>query len=81
MALNDAVSLALPDTPGAAPDQKLGWKFPPSTTAYAFMQTMGVINDQMEGCITRMGSRVHEISFHTAHLTCTLSVTHEKKAI
>lgn len=30
--------------------KKRGWKFFGPTTAYAFMQAMGLINDHMEGC-------------------------------
>ena len=30
-----------------------GWKFVGPTTAYAFMQAMGLVNDHLEGCDTR----------------------------
>jgi len=33
--------------------KKLGWKFIGPTTAYAFMQAMGMINDHVEGCVSR----------------------------
>ena len=33
--------------------KKLGWKFVGPTTAYAFMQAMGLINDHVEGCMIR----------------------------
>jgi len=33
--------------------KKLGWKFVGPTTAYAFMQAMGLINDHVEGCLVR----------------------------
>ena len=33
--------------------KKLGWKFVGPTTAYAFMQAMGMINDHVEGCVIR----------------------------
>lgn len=33
--------------------KKLGWKFVGPTTAYAFMQAMGLINDHAEGCAIR----------------------------
>jgi len=33
--------------------KKRGWKFVGPTTAYAFIQAMGLINDHSEGCITR----------------------------
>jgi len=32
--------------------KKLGWKFIGPTTAYAFMQAMGMINDHVEGCVS-----------------------------
>lgn len=33
--------------------KKRGWKFFGPTTAYAFMQAMGLVNDHMEGCVVR----------------------------
>jgi DNA-3-methyladenine glycosylase I len=33
--------------------KKLGWKFFGPTTAYAFMQAMGLINDHVEKCVSR----------------------------
>ncbi len=33
--------------------KKLGWKFIGPTTAYAFMQAMGMINDHVAGCMIR----------------------------
>ena len=30
-----------------------GWKFVGPTTAYAFMQSMGLVNDHAPGCVTR----------------------------
>ncbi|TNF06874.1 MAG: DNA-3-methyladenine glycosylase I [Gammaproteobacteria bacterium] len=33
--------------------KKKGWKFIGPTTVFAFMQAMGLINDHVEGCITR----------------------------
>lgn len=33
--------------------KKRGWKFVGPTTAYAFMQAMGLVNDHHYGCITR----------------------------
>jgi len=33
--------------------KKRGWKFWGPTTAYAFMQAMGLVNDHMEGCAIR----------------------------
>ena len=33
--------------------RKRGWKFVGPTTAYAFMQAMGLVNDHAEGCVMR----------------------------
>ncbi|MEM6901915.1 MAG: DNA-3-methyladenine glycosylase I, partial [Pseudomonadota bacterium] len=33
--------------------KKRGWKFFGPTTAYAFMQAMGLVNDHLEGCWCR----------------------------
>lgn len=33
--------------------RKRGWSFIGPTTAYAFMQAMGLVNDHLEGCATR----------------------------
>lgn len=38
--------------------KKRGWKFVGPTTMYALLQAMGLINDHVEGCLTR--SRVDE---------------------
>jgi len=34
--------------------KKMGWKFVGPTTAYAFMQAMGIINDHSKDCIVRV---------------------------
>lgn len=33
--------------------KKRGWKFVGPTTAYAFMQACGIVNDHLEGCAFR----------------------------
>ena len=33
--------------------KKRGWTFVGPTTAYAFMQAMGLVNDHVEGCAVR----------------------------
>lgn len=33
--------------------KKRGWRFVGPTTAFAFMQAMGLVNDHVEGCVTR----------------------------
>ncbi len=35
--------------------KKRGWSFVGPTTAYAFMQAMGLVNDHVEGCTARAG--------------------------
>ncbi|MDJ0944882.1 MAG: DNA-3-methyladenine glycosylase I [Kiloniellales bacterium] len=57
----DPKRLAAPQTVSTSPEstalskdlKKLGWKFVGPTTAYAFMQAMGLINDHVEGCAIR----------------------------
>ncbi|CAK0770397.1 DNA-3-methyladenine glycosylase I [Gammaproteobacteria bacterium] len=34
--------------------KKLGWKFIGPTTAYAFMQAMGLVNDHVQDCVVRI---------------------------
>ena len=33
--------------------KRRGWTFVGPTTAYAFMQAMGLVNDHVEGCFVR----------------------------
>jgi DNA-3-methyladenine glycosylase I len=33
--------------------KKRGWKFVGPTTMYAFMQSIGMVNDHIEGCASR----------------------------
>jgi DNA-3-methyladenine glycosylase I len=57
----DAKQLAEPQTASTSPAsialskdlKKMGWKFVGPTTAYAFMQAMGLINDHVSDCVTR----------------------------
>lgn len=57
----DRKSLAKPQTVSTSAEsiamskelKKLGWKFVGPTTVYAFMQAMGLINDHVDGCVTR----------------------------
>ncbi len=57
----DSKKLAKPQTVSTSAEsialskdlKKLGWKFVGPTTAYAFMQAMGLVNDHVEGCVTR----------------------------
>ncbi len=35
--------------------KKRGWSFVGPTTAYAFMQAMGLVNDHVDGCVAREG--------------------------
>ena len=47
------VSTSAESTSLAKDLKKLGWKFVGPTTAYAFMQAMGIINDHVTGCVSR----------------------------
>ena len=57
----DSKQLAKPQTVSTSAEaialskdlKKLGWKFIGSTTVYAFMQAMGLVNDHVEGCAIR----------------------------
>ncbi|OBA00884.1 DNA-3-methyladenine glycosylase I [Halomonas sp. G11] len=57
----DASSLPPPHSQTTSPEsvalakalKKRGWKFFGPTTAFAFMQAMGLLNDHAEGCIVR----------------------------
>jgi DNA-3-methyladenine glycosylase I len=55
--MNHAAVMKLSKTPSStALSQELkrrGWSFVGPTTAYAFMQAMGVVNDHLEGCFVR----------------------------
>ncbi|WP_419905749.1 DNA-3-methyladenine glycosylase I [Kiloniella sp.] len=54
-------TLGKPQTQSTSPEsialskelKKRGWKFVGPTTAYAFIQAMGLINDHVEGCVCR----------------------------
>ena len=52
---------AMPTTPTSTALSKdlkrRGWSFVGPTTIYAFMQAMGLVNDHVEGCFVRSGSR------------------------
>lgn len=43
--------------------KKRGWKFVGPTTAYAFMQAMGMVNDHAEGCAMREKARQARLQF------------------
>lgn len=57
----DAKQLVKPQTASTSAEsialskdlKKLGWKFIGPTTAYAFIQAMGLINDHVEDCVIR----------------------------
>lgn len=57
----DPGRLAAPQSVSTSPEsvalakdlKKHGWKFVGPTTAYAFMQAMGLVNDHAEGCVVR----------------------------
>ncbi|MEM8610486.1 MAG: DNA-3-methyladenine glycosylase I [Cyanobacteria bacterium P01_H01_bin.105] len=43
--------------------KKRGWSFVGPTTAYAFMQAMGLVNDHLEGCFSRQGVEAKQALF------------------
>ena len=48
-----SVSISAESTALSKELKRLGWKFVGPTTAYAFMQAMGLINDHIDGCVIR----------------------------
>ena len=43
-----------PEARGLSADlRRRGWTFVGPTTAYAFMQAMGLVNDHLDGCVIR----------------------------
>lgn len=49
----DNIPSTTPDSIALSKDlKKRGWKFVGPTTAYAFMQAMGLVNDHVQGCHT-----------------------------
>ena len=50
----DSLPASTPDSTALAKDLKRrGWTFVGPTTVYAFMQSMGLVNDHIEGCFAR----------------------------
>ena len=50
----DALPASTPESAALARDLKRrGWTFVGPTTVYAFMQSMGLVNDHIEGCFAR----------------------------
>jgi len=48
------IAATTPESVALAKDLKTrGWSFVGPTTAYAFMQAMGLVNDHLEGCFVR----------------------------
>lgn len=50
--------------------KKRGWSFVGPTTAYAFMQAMGMVNDHVEGCEWRSPTETIRQNFHRPTSTC-----------
>ncbi|MGH1435318.1 MAG: DNA-3-methyladenine glycosylase I [Lewinella sp.] len=44
--------------------KKRGWRFVGPTTAYAFMQAMGLVNDHLEGCFCRAKAEAARADFN-----------------
>ena len=54
-----------PEATALAKDLKRrGWRFVGPTTAYAFMQSMGIVNDHMPGCHVREAAERARAAFH-----------------
>ena len=52
----DSIPASTPESIALAKDLKRrGWSFVGPTTAYAFMQSMGLVDDHIEGCFARPG--------------------------
>ena len=52
----DSLPASTPESVALAKDLKRrGWSFVGPTTVYAFMQSMGLVNDHIEGCFARAG--------------------------
>jgi DNA-3-methyladenine glycosylase I len=49
--------------------KKRGWSFVGPTTAYAFMQAMGLVNDHLEGCHVRRKVAAARRGFHPPTLS------------
>jgi len=57
-----------PESVAMAKDLKRrGWSFVGPTTVYAFMQSMGLVNDHLEGCRTRDAAAAARASVATIH--------------
>jgi len=63
--------LKMPKTPASialSKDlRKRGWTFVGPTTAYAFMQAMGLVNDHIEGCAVREKAQTARSAFKRPH--------------
>ena len=50
----ESIPALTPESAALAKDLKRrGWSFVGPTTVYAFMQSMGLVNDHLEGCFAR----------------------------
>jgi DNA-3-methyladenine glycosylase I len=47
--------------------KKRGWTFVGPTTAYAFMQAMGLVNDHLDGCAIRARAKQARATFQKPH--------------
>ncbi len=53
---SESIPASTPESAALAKDLKRrGWSFVGPTTVYAFMQSMGLVNDHLEGCFARPG--------------------------
>lgn len=59
----DALPASTPESATLAKDLKRrGWTFVGPTTVYAFMQSMGLVNDHIEGCFARAECEIERIA-------------------
>jgi DNA-3-methyladenine glycosylase I len=59
-----AARTASPEATALAKDLKRrGWRFVGPTTAYAFMQAMGLVNDHLDGCVAGPRARAARAKF------------------
>ena len=65
--LDHAAAMTLDKTPASTALSKAlkkrGWKFVGPTTCYAFMQSMGLVNDHLEGCFIRAACEADRAAF------------------
>ena len=60
---SESIPASTPESAALAKDLKRrGWSFVGPTTVYAFMQSMGLVNDHVEGCFARPGCEAERVA-------------------